>query len=73
MTPKGGHVLLKDGKTKIPIHRRNGQVAIDGKAKLYKKDTGDMLEDLFTKPLDTQRRRLLLTRMNYASQKEGAT
>lgn len=41
------------------------QVVIDGKAKLYKKDTKDMLADLFTKPLDAQRSRMLLSRMNY--------
>ena len=36
-----------------------------GKANLFKKSAQDMLADLFTKPLDAQRMKFLLTRPNY--------
>ena len=38
---------------------------LSGKAKLLKKHTDDMLADLFTKPLEAQRMRKLLTNLNY--------
>ena len=38
---------------------------LSGNAKLLKKDTEDMLADLFTKPLDAQRMRKLPTNPNY--------
>ena len=38
---------------------------LSGKAKLLKKHTDDMLADLFTKPLEAQRTRKLLTNLNY--------
>ena len=38
---------------------------LSGKAKLLKKHTDDMLADLFTKPLEAQRVRKLLTNLNY--------
>ena len=38
---------------------------LSGKEKLLKKHTDDMLADLFTKPLEAQRMRKLLTNLNY--------
>ena len=38
---------------------------LTGKAKLYKKSTQEMLTDLFTKPLDAGRMKMLLEKLNY--------
>ena len=38
---------------------------LTGKAKLYKKITQEMLADLFTKPLDAGRMKMLLEKLNY--------
>ena len=38
---------------------------LTGKAKLYKKSTQEMLADLFTKPLDAGRMKMLLEKLNY--------
>ena len=38
---------------------------LTGNAKLYKKSTQEMLADLFTKPLDAGRMKMLLEKLNY--------
>ena len=38
---------------------------LTGKAKLYKKSTQEMLADLFTKPLDSGRMKMLLEKLNF--------
>ena len=43
---------------------------LSGKAKLFKKNTQDMLADLFTKPLDAQRIIPIDYRLNFADGKQ---